>query len=341
MKGFVLLTGEAPDLALAEVNGALKALSSSEKAERVEGQIAVMNGAPPPGLAKRLGFSHFTGILDEVRSLELEDIIKGAKASLEKVQKPVSVSFRVKVPKGKAPFSSSNLFETMDRIAREKGYAVRHRDPDQKLFVIVGEKAYIGRITMITERLSTNSRRGSKMPYNRPIVMDPRLARVLVNLSGLPPKSMIVDPFLGPAGLAVEAAHLGIKVLGIEKEAEIYHGARVNVEHLGLSDMIEIRSGDSRKLRDLPWMKGYEGFDGIITDPPFGRSATTGGADPGKLLNEVLSEVSSLLDKGAPLVLNSHSPDLIEDISGFELMERYSFRVHRSMTRHIAVLKKQ
>jgi tRNA (guanine10-N2)-dimethyltransferase len=341
MNGFVLLIGEAPDLALAEVNGALKALSSSEKAERLEGQAAVLGGAPPQGLAKRLGFSHFTGLLDEIRAVDLEDIIDGAKDSLEKVKEGASVSFQVKVPKGKAPFSSSELFDSMDRMVREKGSAVRHREPDQKLFVIVGERAYIGRITEMSERLSTNSRRGSRMPYNRPIVMDPRLARVLINLSRLPPGSMVIDPFLGPAGLAVEAAHLGIKVLGIEKETEIYHGARVNVQHLGLSDMIDIRNGDSRNLQNLPWMEGYDEFDGIITDPPFGRSATTGGSEPGELLNEVLSQVSSFLDKGAPLVLNSHSQDLIEDISGFELMETYGFRVHRSMTRHIAVLNKQ
>jgi len=248
MEGFVFLTGEEPDLAFAEVKGALIALGSTIQAEHVDPQIAVLNDEPPEGLARRLGFSHFTGSLDEVRSLDLDDILEGVSSSFGKIGEGSSISFQVKVPKGIASFTSSELFDSVDAMARKRDYLVRHRGPDSTLFIMIRKKSYIGRIKEFSERLQADKKRGSKMPYNRPIVMDPRLARVMVNLSGLPAGSRILDPFIGPAGLAIEAAQLGISVLGVKKEVEIFHGARVNVEHLGLSDRILVRNGDSRKL---------------------------------------------------------------------------------------------
>jgi len=58
------------------------------------------------------------------------------------------------------------------------------------------------------------------------------------------------------------------------------------------------------------------------------------------LVQEVLDEASDDLQKGSALVLDSHSKDLIDNISGYELKEFYSIRIHKSMTRHIAVLIK-
>ncbi|MGA1847905.1 MAG: TRM11 family SAM-dependent methyltransferase [Thermoplasmatota archaeon] len=208
------------------------------------------------------------------------------------------------------------------------------------MFIIVRDKAYIGWIGEWTQRNSAALRRGSRMPFNRPVMMDPRLARVLVNLSGLPPGSLILDPFLGPGGLAIEAAHLGLEVIGMEMDPVICKGARENVSHQGLSDSIRIIEGDSRELCKDPGSLGIAKIDGIITDPPFGRSAGTMGKDPGDLLVEVLREVADLMDAGAPLVLDSSSPGILENLPGFDLERRFDIRVHRSMTRSIGVLEK-
>jgi tRNA (guanine10-N2)-dimethyltransferase len=340
MAGMVFLTGEAPDLALAEVKGALKAIGSTTQVRKHDHQIVVLTNDPPRGLASRLGFSHFSGMIDEITSFGIKEVLEGVHSSMQRIDEDKSISWQVKVPKDLTDFSSSDLFQMIDDLARANGRLIKHREPDQKIFVIVRKEAYIGRILEISDRLSAESRRGSKMPFNRPIVMDPRLSRVLVNLSGLPIGSKVLDPFIGPAGLAIEAATLGLKVFGVEKDPEIYRGARINIEHLGLSNNILIRNGDSRKIAGYPWSRELDDIDGVITDPPFGRSATTGGSEPGKLINDVMGQIFDMLPKLAPLVIDSHSPAIIENIRGFHAEEMFNFRIHKSMTRHIALLRK-
>jgi len=341
MEGFVLLSGEAPELALAELRGALAAMGSPVKAVSVQGQAVILDGMPPRGLSKRLGFSHFTGILDEVTGPGIENIGEGVRTSIELIGEEETLSWTVRSPRsGTAPLPSE-VFQSVEREVRASGRKVKHRGADRELFVVVYDKAYIGRISEVSSRNSAEKRRGSRMPFNRPVIMDPRLARVLVNLSGLPQGSRVLDPFLGPAGLAIEGADLGLEVVGVEMDPRVCGGARDNIEHLGLSGSIEVHNGDSRKFRSYPWAADAGPFDGIITDPPFGRSAPTHGNETGDLLLDVLEEVSDLLRKGATLVVDAPDPEHVRNIPGFRQKMELSLRVHKSMTRYIGVLTKE
>ncbi|MGA1792795.1 MAG: TRM11 family SAM-dependent methyltransferase [Thermoplasmatota archaeon] len=341
MEGFVLISGEAPELALAELEGALSAMGSGLRITSAHGQAVLLDGPPPQGLARRLGFSHFTGILDEVTGPELKEIESGVRSSIGLTSRKEALSWTVRSPRSGIGPEPSEIFEAVDREVRASDRKVRHREPDNELFVVISDKAYVGRITEASSRNSAERRRGSKMPFNRPVIMDPRLARVLVNLSGLPSDSKIVDPFLGPAGLAIEAADMGMKVLGVEMDPRICKGARDNIEFLGLSGSIEVHEGDSRKFKSYPWAEHAGPFDGMITDPPFGRSAATHGNETGELLLDVLKEVSDLLKKGAPLVVDAPDPGHIQNIPGFLQKKELSLRVHKSMTRYIGVLVKE
>ncbi|GIQ99269.1 MAG: hypothetical protein CM15mP6_2860 [Methanobacteriota archaeon] len=57
-------------------------------------------------------------------------------------------------------------------------------------------------------------------PFFKPVTLDPRLARLMVSLSfsGGPP-SMIVDPFCGTGGIAIEASLLGLEVLASDLDS--------------------------------------------------------------------------------------------------------------------------
>jgi len=340
MEGSIFLTGENPELARAEVEGALKALGKHMVLENPDERIVMLDGPVPPGLASRLGFSHFTGRTVSITESSIPEILVKLKGMISESPPEKGISMVVKVPAGRFGFSSSDLFTAAEDVIRSEGKRVMHRQPDLKMFIIVRDMTYTGWIDELTVRNSAKLRRGSRMPFNRPVVMDPRLARVLVNLSGLPPDSLILDPFLGPGGLAIEAAHLGHRVIGVEMDREICRGARANVSHQGLSDRIEVQEGDSRKLASYPWARKIGRVDGIITDPPFGRSAGTMGEDPGKLLYKVLEEVNDLMEPGSPLVLDSFSEEIIDNVPGFGLLRKFDIRVHKSMTRHIGLLVK-
>ena len=262
-------------------------------------------------------------------------------SSLDLLPSGDSVSWTVRSPGSSEGPPAREIFDAIDEVARGRGFLIRHREPDHRIFVNVSDRSYVGRIKEFSSRASAEARRGSRMPFNRPVIMDPRLARALVNLSGLPPGDSVLDPFLGPAGLAIEAADMGLKVLGVEKDPAIFRGALKNIEEMGLGDMIIARNGDSKRFMSYEWSAELAPFDGIITDPPFGRSAATHGDETGKLLGDVLDEVSGLILKGGPLVVDAPSREHLLDIPDFELRKELSLRVHRSLTRHIGVLERK
>ena len=71
----------------------------------------------------------------------------------------------------------------------------------------------------------------TERPFFKPVTLDPRLARLLVCLSfsrGKP--SVIVDPFCGTGGIAIEASNLGLQVLASDLDSRMVEGTRTNME---------------------------------------------------------------------------------------------------------------
>ena len=178
------------------------------------------------------------------------------------------------------------------------------------------------------------------MPFERPVVMAPSLSRAMVNLSGLPPGSRVLDPFMGPGGLMIEAGLVGLECTGVEIDEEVAAGALKNIEHMGLSESVDVHMGDSRYLTSMKWFLDKAPFDGIITDPPFGRSARIGGESAGGLLVEVISTTLPHLRDGAPVVLDVVDVEVLDRLEGLEIVDTYPIYVHKSMTRHLTLLRK-
>jgi len=332
MDGLVYLSGEDICLARGELRGALKASGKGDAGLAYDGQVAIVCGETPK-VAQRMGFSHFDGSLVGSCEPEIASIIEIALAAIREVR-PVSIGFSVKTG-GRVP--ARNLFYSLDSAARDDGLKVRHREPSATLFAVLGDDlAYVGWVGSVAQRGSVMGRRGSQMPYSRPVVMDPRLSRAMVNLTGLPPGRRVLDPFMGPGGLAIEASHLGLRYLGVEIDPDIASGARRNLSALAVPGMVEQVEGDSRGLSSL--LIDGEVFDGILTDPPFGRSASLGGSSHSDLVERVMEQARPHLERGSPLVLDTpFGKDL--ELIGFELQDHYAHRVHRSMTRHILVME--
>jgi len=336
MYGLVYLSGEDHSLAVAEVRGALRAMGSERAIIDDRHLWVILDGPPPPGLASRLGFCHFAGVIEaELGPAGTGELAAAAREVLLRYTGDKGVSFEAK---SSTEVPRSAVFSSLESTAREMGIKVAHRDYGRKLFAISSkDMTYLGWVTSETDRKVMLNRTGSRMPYNRPIVMDPRIARAMVNLSGLPPGSRVLDPFLGPAGLAIEAAHLGIGCIGIEIEPSILQGARTNIEAQGLKGYVIPILGDSRDLeRALP--EGAGPFDGIVTDPPFGRSASLKGSERGALIADVIGKAACLLQQGSPIVLDSPDRTAYSRIPGCRIVLEHPHRVHRSLTRYIAVL---
>jgi putative methyltransferase (TIGR01177 family) len=340
MEGLVYLSGEEPELAEAELRWGL--ISSGSNVEIISNMnpIMILDGPPPHGFSRRMGFCHFSGRIYQRTDPDPDSIMAGVRNILAGVSVNIPVSFRVKSTARRGDLSASILFERMEDMMVGGPWKLRHRNYQMKIFIVADEKdSYLGMIDSETDRKEMLRRRGSRLPYSRPVSMDPRLSRAMVNLSGLRKGSVILDPFTGPGGLLVEAAKLGHICYGFEIDERILKGARLNINELGVKDSITTFKGDSRNLSPLVG-RGVENLDGIITDPPFGRGASTGGLDPKNLLREVLTGASEYLRSRSPVVLDYDDPLFAENLEDYNVKEVYPIRVHRSMTRYITRLEK-
>jgi SAM-dependent methyltransferase len=186
-----------------------------------------------------------------------------------------------------------------------------------------------------TDRASVGRRRMPLLPFQRPVSLPPRLARAAANLGRVRPQDRVLDPFVGTGALLAEAGLLGGRLFGIDRDAAMVRGAIRNLEFLGVPAE-QLLVGDAGGV-EFP---GAEiRFDAIVTDPPYGRSSSTGGEMADDLVRRVVPRWASRLRPGGRVVLvvPAGAADL-----GAPWQRRLSVpvRVHRSLTREFRVYER-
>ena len=110
--------------------------------------------------------------------------------------------------------------------------------------------------------------RGTQKPIpHSEISMSPRLARVLLNLSGLGKGQTVLDPFCGSGTILAEAFISSMRCLGLDAKANRVRDARENLRWLvgSVKDKgYDIRVGDAR---ELPHMLRWSKVDAVVTEP--------------------------------------------------------------------------
>ncbi len=195
------------------------------------------------------------------------------------------------------------------------------------------------------------TRTAPNRPYFKPVSLDPKLARTMVNLA-CPNGGTLLDPFCGTGGLIVEGILCNIDCYGSDLAWPMVTGTRENAkwaqERGGKGEFL-IRNGSALELSKT-W---DEHFDGFVFDPPYGRNAWKS-TDGFELLEGALSSCSSVAKEQANLVTLipwppsaiSESVDLgtsfgkswaeISDAfstAGWKIVTTAPIRVHRSLAR--------
>lgn len=176
-------------------------------------------------------------------------------------------------------------------------------------------------------------RRPGNRPFQHPSALQPKLARCMVNLTETPIGGTILDPFSGTGSIPLEALALGYEAIGVEVKIWIARGCNENLKVLfhGRGHTI---AGDARSL---PLRCEV---DGIATDPPYGRSTFVSGRDLRSLMERFISEAADHLRSGGRMVISYPSTgpirEVIED-SGLRLLGSFSYRVHASLIRRISI----
>jgi len=185
---------------------------------------------------------------------------------------------------------------------------------------------------------------GSRKPYQKPITLDPRLARCMVNLTGLkrgPKPASVFDPFCGTGAILLEAAHLGFSVHGSDLSEEMVDGAKLNLKHFGFGKFSKnIKQMDATKL------KFNRKFDAIVTDPPYGIATSLFGRKMKELYIKSIASMAKLLKKKGKLVISipsKYENDVKKQTekTKLTLKNKVHQKVHSSLTRCFMVFEKK
>lgn len=188
---------------------------------------------------------------------------------------------------------------------------------------IINDTAYAS-LRLWKSEDSFANRKAHLRPYNHPTSLHPKLARALVNITGIT-KGTLYDPFCGAGGILFEAGLMGIDSVGYDIDDDILKKARVNLAHYGL-DNFKVMNKDALTISNCNY---------IATDLPYGRSSKF----YGELYTKFLTVLEKRLKKRAVIIF----PDFFDyrkEMKKYKLKILYEFDwyVHRSMTRKIVVL---
>jgi tRNA (guanine10-N2)-dimethyltransferase len=157
----------------------------------------------------------------------------------------------------------------------------------------------------------------------------------------------VLDPFCGTGSSLIEATYIGCRAVGIDAQRRMVFGCRRNLRFFNISPE-GLMLADARQL---PLFR----VDCVVTDPPYGRSASTLKSTTKQLVQEVLAASYALLGVGQricialPIMVNrvGKTEQLSEEISslvqklGYRLLESHRVYVHRSLTREVIVYQKE
>jgi tRNA G10 N-methylase Trm11 len=125
----------------------------------------------------------------------------------------------------------------------------------------------LGPTTWVPDAAAMRQRGTHKPSPHSNISLSPRLARTLVNLTGLKPGQTLLDPFCGSGAILIEAYAKSLRCLGVDSRASRVQEARENMRWSigGVTDRgYDIRKGDAR---DLPRMLRGTKVDAVVTEP--------------------------------------------------------------------------
>lgn len=224
------------------------------------------------------------------------------------------------------------------RILEEAGFKATPKGTKVVDAIAIGGSIVLGlRLASLNVR-EFEERKPSRRPFFKPGPLDPRLSRVLVNISRFRPGEVILDPFCGTGGIVLEACILGAsRILCGDIDKAMTIGSKVNLSHYKCPATLSYcADATNPPIKD-------DSIDRIVTDPPYGRSTTTLGRPLASLYEKFVEKAFNLLRRGGYLVFAGPEklrPQRIASNIGFKVVEKHYMYVHGSLTRIIVVARK-
>jgi tRNA (guanine10-N2)-dimethyltransferase len=339
---FFLVSGEHPTLPFSEIIAILeaeeyqyKALERLRQIFRIETTEKVLEPIIARAAMTRICCRElfncaprFAEIAQTLRRTSLEAVIQKGDSFAVRVRRIGGVT---------ADVVSVDLERKLGEIILKKaiGTKVKLKTPKHIFLGIITENRFVFGLKLA--EIATKpfmERRPRKRPFFQPSAVAAKLARCMVNLAKVRKDDLIFDPFCGTGSFLIEAGLIGCCVIGVDAQRHMVNGALSNLRHFNVVPVAVIVADAEHPP--------VTGVDGIVTDPPYGRTASTLGKSTEEIVKAVLPEFQSLLDSKKRVCIASPKAIGIRRIAeraGFKHLESHYVYVHRSLTREIAVLE--
>ncbi len=344
-KLFFLLSGENPTLPASEVKAILEAEGYSyanvevlDQTLRLEAELDCVQAVQVRAAFTRVcALELFTSDATETEAAKAAN-----QTDFTAVLKP-GESFSVRVNRIKN--YADDAINTMT-LEGKLGKIIHQNTPGSKVNLKHPDKTFIGIITegklvfglKLTEiqTKTFSERRPRKKPFFHPSAMPSKLARCMVNLAHGKAEALVLDPFCGTGSTLIEATYIGCRALGVDAQKRMILGCKKNLSYFNISPEGLVLAD----ARQLPLTR----VDCVVTDPPYGRSASTLKSTTKQLVVDVLASSLALLRLGQRICIASPKTLNISRLGkqlGYRYIESHFAYVHRTLTREIAVFEKE
>jgi tRNA (guanine10-N2)-dimethyltransferase len=330
------LSGEHDTLPKSEVIGCIEACGWKYAVTGSYDQVLIADtDADVSILAHRLALTHH--ILDLIFQCPADKETIKREAEKADIGLGPDETFVVRVKKVREYGDIDGAFEReLGAVLWRRGYKVDLDHPDAEYRAILTEGVCIfGRLIASPDRSQYEERAPMKKPFFLPGVLMPRISRAIVNMSRIRSGYML-DPMSGTGGILVEAELIGddIHVVGCDIQKKMAYGTRWNLRHYG-------KNYDVIRQDSLGMAIRGDSVDAMVTDFPYGQSTPIMGASIEEFHKGALREMHRVLKPGryAVIVYREGMEKLLKE-AGFKVIESHEQYIHRSLTRHIALVQK-
>jgi tRNA (guanine10-N2)-dimethyltransferase len=340
---FLLLSGEHDHLPFSEVHAILEAegckhefVEELDQVLRLEADLNCVEA-----LKRRAAFTRLCGL--ELVSCEskMENIVDAVRsANLDQVlESDESFAVRVRhVREHSQGLSGMTLEKKLGALVMGKktGVRVSLRKPDKMLIGILTNQRFIFGVQLAEVPAKPFvERRPRKKPFFHPSAMQAKLARCMVNLAEPRAGELVLDPFCGTGTMLIEAALVDCRAVGLDVQRRMVRGTLRNMTYFSLEpEGVIVADAQSMPLTKV---------DCVVTDPPYGTSATTLKRSMRQIVEQVLTAAHALMPKGRRVCIAMPRNINVKSIAaglGYNHIESHFVYVHRSLTREIAVFEK-
>jgi tRNA (guanine10-N2)-dimethyltransferase len=342
-KLFFLLSGEHETLPVSELKAILEAEGCAFRLLEKLDQVVMLEADSNcvEAIRRRAALTRLCGLELFNCEANISTIVGTARLTdFEKaLQSGEKFAVRVKRVKNHSPKLNSMILE------RKLGEAILNRttqtrvdlkNPEKILIGILTENKFVFGLKLAEiQPKSFVERRPKHKPFFHPSAMPAKLARCMVNLAKPKSGELVLDPFSGTGSMLIEAALISCRVLGLDIQKRMVRGTRKNLTYFGIKPEGLIVAD----AKNSPIAK----VDCVVTDPPYGISATTLRRTTRQIVEEVLMAVYDILEKESRVCIAAPKTLGIGRLAvtlGYRHLESHFVYVHRSLTREIAVIEK-